>query len=251
MSEVWKLGDMLPAEKLALLCLADNANNDGVCWPSVQDMAQRLMCTPRYVYELVAALEKKGFVSRESRKGKSTIYHIVLTPEPQFTHTPEPQFRTELHNTPEPQFIPKNTPPLNPSSQTPEPQFIPTPELGFNSPCTPYTDNHHLNHKEPSSRGTRFALQDPPNEWIQFCITQRPDLDPGGTFDAFRDYWISKPGKDGVKLDWTATWRNWVRKQYATGGNHAKPPAENKHQRLLEAAERARIANERERNQGV
>ena len=28
----------------------------------------------------------------------------------------------------------------------------------------------------------------------------------------FRDYWVAKPGKDGTKLDWAATWRNWVRK---------------------------------------
>lgn len=27
----------------------------------------------------------------------------------------------------------------------------------------------------------------------------------------FRDYWLAKPGKDGVKLDWDATWRTWVR----------------------------------------
>jgi uncharacterized protein YdaU (DUF1376 family) len=27
----------------------------------------------------------------------------------------------------------------------------------------------------------------------------------------FRDYWTAKPGKDGVKLDWSATWRNWCR----------------------------------------
>lgn len=30
--------------------------------------------------------------------------------------------------------------------------------------------------------------------------------------DRFRDYWIARPGKEGVKLDWDATWRNWVRK---------------------------------------
>lgn len=28
----------------------------------------------------------------------------------------------------------------------------------------------------------------------------------------FRDYWLAKPGQGGVKLDWMATWRNWVRK---------------------------------------
>ena len=29
--------------------------------------------------------------------------------------------------------------------------------------------------------------------------------------DKFRDYWISKSGRDAVKLDWDATWRNWIR----------------------------------------
>lgn len=34
----------------------------------------------------------------------------------------------------------------------------------------------------------------------------------------YRDYWKAKPGKDGTKLDWSATWRNWVRK----AGEHAQ-----------------------------
>ncbi len=29
--------------------------------------------------------------------------------------------------------------------------------------------------------------------------------------DKFRDYWVAVSGKAGVKLDWLATWRNWVR----------------------------------------
>jgi hypothetical protein len=28
----------------------------------------------------------------------------------------------------------------------------------------------------------------------------------------FRDYWTAKAGKDGAKLDWQATWRQWARK---------------------------------------
>lgn len=32
-------------------------------------------------------------------------------------------------------------------------------------------------------------------------------------FDEFRDYWIAQPGQKGVKTDWDATWRNWVRRQ--------------------------------------
>ena len=30
--------------------------------------------------------------------------------------------------------------------------------------------------------------------------------------EVFRDYWIAKPGKDGTKLDWEATWRNWIKR---------------------------------------
>ena len=30
--------------------------------------------------------------------------------------------------------------------------------------------------------------------------------------EKFRDYWIAKPGKDGRKANWTATWRNWLRR---------------------------------------
>lgn len=30
------------------------------------------------------------------------------------------------------------------------------------------------------------------------------------TVEKFRNYWIAKPRKEGVKLDWSATFRNWV-----------------------------------------
>ena len=39
--------------------------------------------------------------------------------------------------------------------------------------------------------------------------------------DQFKDFWCAKPGKDGVKLDWAATWRNWVRNQKAPKMNPA------------------------------
>jgi hypothetical protein len=48
-----------------------------------------------------------------------------------------------------------------------------------------------------------------------FCQTSRPDLNTQEVADGFRDYWISQPGAKGKKLDWSATWRNWVRNQRA------------------------------------
>lgn len=37
-------------------------------------------------------------------------------------------------------------------------------------------------------------------------------LDAERELETFRDYWRAKPGREGRKLDWEATWRNWVRR---------------------------------------
>lgn len=54
-----------------------------------------------------------------------------------------------------------------------------------------------------------------PKEWADFCYQERPELNIQKTFDSFKDYWIAQPGQKGVKTDWAATWRNWVRNQKA------------------------------------
>ena len=48
---------------------------------------------------------------------------------------------------------------------------------------------------------------------VQFCSSERPDLVINSIASQFRDYWIAQPGTKGKKLDWAATWRNWVRNQ--------------------------------------
>ncbi|WP_024864296.1 hypothetical protein, partial [Bartonella doshiae] len=44
----------------------------------------------------------------------------------------------------------------------------------------------------------------------------------------FRDYWRSKAGANATKIDWQATWRNWVRnsKNYKQGENYGKASIE-------------------------
>ena len=64
-----------------------------------------------------------------------------------------------------------------------------------------------------ATKGTRFTLDAIPEEWILFCKKERSDLNPSVVFDGFKDYWVSVAGAKGVKLDWSATWRNWVRNQ--------------------------------------
>lgn len=63
-------------------------------------------------------------------------------------------------------------------------------------------------------RGTRLPKNWHPSlEDTLFCKNERPDLRPSEVAQRFFDHWISKPGKDGRKLDWSATWRNWVRNE--------------------------------------
>jgi uncharacterized protein YdaU (DUF1376 family) len=88
-----------------------------------------------------------------------------------------------------------------------------------NSPpnATPMVNNKHkpitiVEAKQPQSRGTRLPADWTPSEdQIAFCLAERSDLNPVATGNRFRDYWIAQPGSKGVKLDWNATWRNWVR----------------------------------------
>ena len=38
--------------------------------------------------------------------------------------------------------------------------------------------------------------------------------DLNGQLLQFRDYWTAKAGANGTKLDWDATWRNWIRRSH-------------------------------------
>jgi uncharacterized protein YdaU (DUF1376 family) len=89
------------------------------------------------------------------------------------------------------------------------------------------TDVQPTNNQQPLTKnqdkktlGKRLAYDFSfPKEWEEFCQTERPELSPVKTFDQFKDYWIAQAGQKGVKLDWFATWRNWVRSTNAPKQN--------------------------------
>lgn len=52
-----------------------------------------------------------------------------------------------------------------------------------------------------------------PKAWGEWAVAEGMDeVSVRREADKFRDYWVGVPGAKGVKLDWQATWRNWVRK---------------------------------------
>ena len=79
----------------------------------------------------------------------------------------------------------------------------------------PLTTNHKpLKEEKSNARASRLpASWGPSDEDVAYCRAQRPDLDPARVAENFRDYWHAKAGKDACKLDWSATWRTWVRNE--------------------------------------
>lgn len=95
----------------------------------------------------------------------------------------------------------------------------PEPEPEEEPPSVPLVDQ--LPRKARlSDRGTRLEVDwSLPDKWRDWTRTNCPlstDESVNSQADAFRDFWISKPGKDGRKTDWEATWRNWCRRSFAS-----------------------------------
>lgn len=89
-------------------------------------------------------------------------------------------------------------------------------------------------------RGKRGARLDP--EWkplietAQTISDEYPHLDYEREHKRFVDYWIAQPGQKGVKVDWEATWRNWMRRKGDEQG--MKPtPAERAHRTVALATD--------------
>lgn len=78
-----------------------------------------------------------------------------------------------------------------------------------------------------------------PPDWESWAEAERQDLDITSVACQFRDYWVAKPGKDGRKLDWHATWRNWVRGQRQQIRPHSTAPPSK--QSALEARNAANV----------
>ena len=68
--------------------------------------------------------------------------------------------------------------------------------------------------KPVSPKASRIDPNWQPDEVLMaWAKAERSDLHLATTIASFRDYWIGKSGKDATKADWSATFRNWVRRE--------------------------------------
>ena len=80
-------------QKFVLVALCDSANDQGECYPSVTALMAKCSLSDRGVQKALTDIEAAGFLRREFRNGRSTVYWVTLPPpnvvHPRTTFTPE------------------------------------------------------------------------------------------------------------------------------------------------------------------
>ena len=74
--------------------------------------------------------------------------------------------------------------------------------------------------RKVSVRGQRLPddwVPSPQDEATAFALIGEPRA--AAELEKFRDHWKQQPGQKGVKLDWAAAWRNWIRRSAEYRGN--------------------------------
>jgi len=128
MSLCWPLQGMSGPQKAVLISLADNANDEGVCWPSVARIAERTCLAERTVQGAIKWLGQVGILSVRERMGRSTIY--TLTPA---SYAP-PQEARPAADAPSPPQLTTQTPAAAAPRTVIEPSSEPSPLVGAEQP---------------------------------------------------------------------------------------------------------------------
>lgn len=75
MTAVWEI-DLPASDKLVLLALADCANDEGDCWPSMATLVKKCSKGERTVQASIKSLADAGHITRDERPGKGCLYTV-------------------------------------------------------------------------------------------------------------------------------------------------------------------------------
>lgn len=88
----------------------------------------------------------------------------------------------------------------------------------------------------PRKRATRipdnFEVTTAMRKW---AAEKAPNVNGPLATEKFINYWTAKSGKDATKLDWVATWRNWMLSDQEKQGQGQQPRFQSAAERKLEA----------------
>ena len=217
----------LSVHEFRIVCHLARRTGKGEAFPSAESMSKVCRMKRDTVFSALKVLAERNIVTLKRRKGQSSIYTINKPstwkePVPRNGATPKrgASPETGLHQSPE-----TGLPPA-PNGGT----LRIYPE-GNTHKEIPFRDNNPFKvedepkkpkpkPKQPrkqSTRGTRIPEGFPDQQAMDYAF-QVADRDRAILeADKFRDHWLSVSGSRGVKADWLATWRNWLRKSEEYG----------------------------------
>jgi hypothetical protein len=111
MTQVWESNVGPATKRLVLLALADSANDEGVCWPSVATIARKAGASKRRTEEVMAELVADRIVAKQARWNDSNVYTLSLADLPRDTGEQTPrENRTPRENVGDPPAKSAQTP---------------------------------------------------------------------------------------------------------------------------------------------
>ncbi|MEY9532172.1 helix-turn-helix domain-containing protein [Sinorhizobium fredii] len=182
----------------------------GDCYPRQGTIAADLGVTDRTVRNALANLRACGWLKIEERplgkgRGKSNLYHF--------------QDATSGSTVPVNDTTTGSTFPVNDATTGNSAQDFRKSASGA-SPIYEHVEYNTLNKGEARKRtttperGTRIPQNFSPDLSVALAEGMTPQEASRSALN-FLDYWKSKPGAAGRKLDWVAAWRMWARKDAA------------------------------------
>lgn len=158
----WPL-KMQPTAKSVLISLADNANDQGYCWPSIATICIRTCFSKRAVIDAIAWLESAGALVADRTNGRHTTY--VVTPS-KYVEPVQQAHQCEKST--------GASPASEPVQQAHQPVHLPHQPV----------QQPHTNHQEPS---------------ITVMESNRQSARADDATDRFDEFWAAYPRKEGRK----------------------------------------------------
>ena len=208
MAKIWETGPEKQSERFVLLALADFANDQGECWPSMQRLAEKTCMTERGAQKIVRRLEADGWLTIGTGGGRHGCNQYTINPEPcspfQEVETPN-EVHPERRSPPNVDAETPNKSAENPEHRSPEPSRIT---------------------KEPSSKKKARMTSIPEDAVISetmLSIAEGEKISKAEALAQFEAFKGSAIAKGRMYANWDAAWRNWLRSPYfkpLTGGNY-------------------------------
>lgn len=218
--------------KFVLVVLANHADATNMAWPSVASIVDSTNLDRKTVLKAIDCLEEYGFLKdtgkREGATKQVKIYRLCI----EKNCVEESQKRNSPKNGTVPNFPSKSTVFPGKESQISAERV---PNLGHGTvmepsiepswnrqvecardalPATVATEPEKIEPKKPERAKRKTRLPDDwflPKEWGEWALAQGMlESEIREEADRFADHWRSNG--EG-KVDWLATWRNWVRRR--------------------------------------